>query len=193
MRTLLLAVALLLLLGCSKPPASPEAPTPPDAGKPGPTTSLNWQRYTTDDGVCSAEFPDTPKRDRQIAGGLETRGWKLSRHNDTVSYRIGVTELPNTPDRSDEVKLDSIRDNLPAAVPSSGVIELVEERKISEAGIPGRRLTYRADKDGFLLVLKVFIVKNQLYRLLAVVPVSLKDTDEMEHFLDSFRFERPRE
>jgi hypothetical protein len=160
------------------PPSSPEA-----------ERGAGWQRYTTEDGACSAEFPDTPKRDDKTAGGITSRRLTLLRHNGDVYYILSFSGYLAEKPMAVEERLDSIRDNLPLAGAQAGLrYELVSERRITDAGVPGRSLEYRYGEKSVLLT-KVFISGAQMYRLIAVVPKTMKDDPETQHFLQSFRFE----
>src|SRR5262245_33758855 len=53
---------LLILFGLSRIMCVPAGSDAPPA---------NWQWYSTSDGVCSAEFPEPPKREKVMVFGIE--------------------------------------------------------------------------------------------------------------------------
>ena len=53
-----------------------------------------WKRYTTADGVCSAEFPQPPNQDRKTVYGVESNRLTLSPTGRDVYCMLTYSDLP---------------------------------------------------------------------------------------------------
>lgn len=152
---------------------------------------VDWRRYTTSDGVCSAEFPEQPNQDTQSALGVVSNRLTLSLRAQEMYYSLSFSDLPaGAPPATDEERLDSLRDAMPAFGAQMGLeYEFVREDKITESGVAGRDLEF-AGGEKYTIRTKVFILGNRIYRVNAVTPQGKKDDEETERFLSSFRFEK---
>lgn len=156
----------------------------------GPPQAEAWKRYTTADGVCSAEFPEPPKQDAKSALGIESGGLTLSLSSLDVYYMLTFSDIPaDSPPATNEERLNSIRDNMPAFGAQMGMkYEFVREERISENGIPGRDLEFAAgEKHTFRA--KIFILGTRIYRIIAVTRRSEQEDEATRRFLRTFRFE----
>lgn len=159
----------------------------------GPPQVADWRRYTTSDGVCSAEFPEQPKQDTKSALGVESNRLTLSLPGPDIYYMLTFSDIPaGAPPATDEERLDSIRDSMPAFGAQMGMkFQFVHEERISENGVPGRDLQFAAgEKHTFRA--KVFILDTRIYRIIAVTPRSKKEDEETRRFLSSFQFEKSK-
>jgi hypothetical protein len=149
-----------------------------------------WERFTTSDGVCSAEFPAKPKAEVQRPFGVESKQLTLSRNNGAVYYMLTYSDIPpDAGELSPQERLDAIRDSIPTMGKNKGLnYELVREQRIEENGVPGRQLEFAATGNNTFQT-RVFVLGQRLYRVIAVTPTSRKGHDETRRFLTSLRFD----
>lgn len=154
-----------------------------------PAPEVHWRRCTTEDGVCSVEFPGRPKKEEQPVGTTKHRGLLLEDEKENALYRLTCTELlESARHKSVEEQLKSARDVLAhlGSRESESSLRLVQEEEISQDGVPGRELEYTAAHDEVIWI-RFFLHDNHLYRLLAAATRGKKEA-EVRHFLDSVRF-----
>jgi hypothetical protein len=153
--------------------------------------AANWKRYTTSDGVCSAEFPQPPKEVSQSTPRAESKRLTLSLPDADIRYSLIFSDIPaDTSQATVEERLDSIRDAMPVLAAQKGQqFKLVSEERISENGVKGRELEFAAGEKHTLQA-KIFILGTRVYQMNTVTPRSKKADEETRRFLDSFRFEK---
>jgi hypothetical protein len=153
----------------------------------------DWTRYTTADGVCSAEFPQQPKEASQSTSRVESKRLSLSLPDVDSYYSLVFSDLPvDLPQAPDEERLDSIRDAMPVHAAQNGQqFKLVHEERISENGVNGRELEFLTGKKHVLRA-KIFILGPRMYQMNAVTPQNQKEDEQTRRFLGSFRFEMSR-
>jgi hypothetical protein len=156
----------------------------------GTITTATWQRYTTSDGVCSAEFPEPPKQGTQTAFGVESDNLTLSRESGAVSYIMAFSNLPaEAPEATVEQRLDAFRDNMPAAGAQMRMkYEFVREERITQNEVGGREIEFAA-AERYVVRTKIFIIGRRIYRIIATVPRTRRDAEDTQRFLGSLRLE----
>ncbi len=154
------------------------------------TASVEWKRYSTPDGVCSAEFPQPPKEDSQFAFGIESKRLLVYLEEPDILYMLTFSEISaDFPAASDEERLNAIRENLPLVASQKGKkFQFVSEAKIVKGGFPGRDLVYSAGENHYFRT-KVLLVGNRLYRMILVTQQKHKDDEDSNRFMDSFEIE----
>jgi hypothetical protein len=154
-----------------------------------PLESREWRRFTSADGVCSAEFPQPPKNETRTTGGVELTRLTLSIPGSDITYRLTYADIqPAGPPATDEDRLDSARDAL-MAQPGG---KFVREEKISQNGVPGRYLEFIVG-DKYATRTKLFVLGARVYQLIAVTPRNTKEDDATKRFWNSFQFEKSKE
>jgi hypothetical protein len=150
--------------------------------------AVHWARFTTDDGVGSAEFPAPPERKVTHAFGVEATSLILSRRSGAVNYRLTVSDIsPDAPKMSPEERLDVMRDMVLAKGAESGLkYEFIQGRPLVENGVPGREMEFGAPGNNTMQV-RAFIHGSRIYRVIAVTPTSSKGDEETRRFLTSVR------
>jgi len=151
----------------------------------------DWRRYTTSDGVCSAEFPQPPKEASQSTSRVESKRLSLSLLDVDSYYSLVFSDIPeDSPQATDEERLDSIRDAMPVHAAQNGQqFKLVHEERITENGMKGRELEF-VTGEKYILRAKVFILGTRIYQMNAVTPRSKKEDETTRRFLVSLRFEK---
>jgi hypothetical protein len=151
---------------------------------------VSWQRHTTSDGLCSAEFPQPPTAATTAPQGIVTTSLSLYLPKPDISFKLTFSEIgENASAATDEERLDTIRDSLPAFMSQKGAkCVLMREERISDHGVPGRELEYSISGT-HVFQSKIFILGRRIYRAIIVTPRARKDEENTRHFLDSLRFE----
>lgn len=150
-----------------------------------------WERRTTSDGKCSAEFPGEAISDRQPAIGPSGAVSRLILVKDNgVTYSLMYADLlDQLREMSAEMKLDNIKTFGPALATSRGEkYEFVSEEKIELDGNPAREIEF-AVGGGKVMLCRVFFLGNRIYGAVATVPADRKNSDETQRFLKSIRLE----
>jgi hypothetical protein len=180
---LLLVVGTFAGLGAFAGPSGSE-------GSPG---KGNWQRFTTSDGVCSAEFPGTPKPQTVTAFGVESQRLTFKRETGGNLYILSHSGFPSGDvEVPVDKRLDAIRDNMPAFLSSMGFqAELLREKRITQDGVPGSEVWFDGEK--VVLGAKFFILGKRIYKAIVVILKSDADNDEAERFLATVRFDVGKE
>jgi hypothetical protein len=148
----------------------------------------DWYNFTSVEGAFSVLMPRTPDESSATdhsSGHTELMyGAKVG----PVAYVVRYADYP-----PDVIKnagtdnwLDSERDYLVISVPG----KLMSERTISIEGYPGRELRVQAD-DGKFRIARLYLVKDRLYKVYAVMPDQNSITPKIEQFLDSFTLLKP--
>lgn len=122
--------------------------------------------------------------DTQV-GEIEIHSFLGKRGNESVS--VGYTDYPAELAQVSDAEriLDASRDGAVANVGG----ELVSETRISLDEYPGRELTISIiaeNKQEIILRGRIFLVKNRLYQIIAVVPKGKENGEHIDDFLQSF-------
>jgi hypothetical protein len=167
-----------------------------DAPRTAAPAAAQWQRVSSFDGACSAEFPAEPRRESMPAPmGSPNNRWVVDRPlGGGGRYSLTYYELPpdSTP-LTNEQWFDQIRDGIPLAVAHYGgerTFRLQGERTVTASGVTGREWQWDAS-DGRAVRARVFIVAGWLYEVAAENPSGKPGEGNVGRFLDSFRFEEP--
>jgi len=109
-------------------------------------------------------------------------------------YSLVFSDIPaDSPQATDEERLDSIRDAMPVHAAQNGQqFKLVHEERITENGIKGRKLEF-VTGERHILRAKVFILGTRIYQMNAVTPRSKKEDETTRRFLVSLRFEKDQQ
>lgn len=157
-----------------------------------PVAHADWKRYTTADGVCSIEFPASPKATNQKAQQVTSTGMSLALHGANTYYALTHSdEFADDAAQTDEQRLDLIRDNFPTVGKHLGVeYKLLREHKITISGLNGREWEFDASQK-HSLQMRVFFIGGKCYRAIAAVARKDRDSAQTKHFLQSLRIDRP--
>jgi hypothetical protein len=109
------------------------------------THAPNWQRVATSDGVCSAEFPGTPKHDVTTTRGVQVSHRTLTPNDADFYFSIIVFDFPPS-DLAPTVddRLDAVRDTIPTMAAHGTEIKLVTEQRVNKGQLIGRRMVFTA-------------------------------------------------
>ncbi len=157
-----------------------------------PVGDANWKRYSTADGVCSIEFPASPKATNQKAQRVTSTGMSLALQGSNTYYALTHSdEFADDAAQTDEQRLDLIRDNFPAVGRHLGVeYKLLREQKITSSGLNGREWEFDASQK-HSLQMRVFFIGGKCYRAIAAVARQDRDSEQTKHFLASLRIDKP--
>jgi hypothetical protein len=157
----------------------------------GTASAETWKEFESKVGKCAVSMPGTPTENKQTfdteAGPVEAYLYMLETDSGDVAYLMGFNDFPaDLVAQSDpQVMLDGARDG---AVRNVGG-KLLEEKKISINGHPGRYIKVSAPGDNGenLVFARVYLVKNRLYQALVVFPKKTLRQGDVDKFLGSFR------
>ncbi|KAM3101875.1 hypothetical protein ACKFKF_06325 [Phormidesmis sp. 146-12] len=163
--------------------------------------SLGFLTTACGAGVKSEEFKSqtgkfsvtSPIALREETKTLDTMAGKINLHMFTATeknkaYFVAYADYPEQLLKvsNPEKMLDGARDGAVSNVNG----KLVDEKKVSIDGSPGRELTIEAKgsngQDGTVKA-RVFLVKNRLYQAMVVAPKEEVNATEMDAFLQSFK------
>ncbi|MEP6774665.1 MAG: hypothetical protein ABJA50_03640 [Chloroflexota bacterium] len=147
-----------------------------------------WYNFTSSEGAFSVLMPRTPDESSATDGPSGHTELMYGAKIGSIAYVVRYADYP--PDviqkAGTENWLDSERDFLVISVPG----KLMSERTISIDGYPGRELRVQAD-DGKSRIARLYLVRNRLYKVYAVMPDDRSITPKVEQFLDSFTLLNP--
>lgn len=152
---------------------------------------IEWKRFSTSDGICSAEFPRPPTVDSKVAFGIESKRLVLYMEKQDILYMVTFSNIsPDTPAGSDEDRLTAIRENLSHLVAPSGKnFQFLSESRITLGSVPGRDLKFAAGESHYFRT-KVFLFEDRIYRLIHVTPRSHPEDDvNSKRFMNSLQIE----
>src|SRR5262245_34152782 len=151
-----------------------------------------WSRHTTADGACSIEFPQVPKHEPK-PGGEDGDRLVVSLDAVNASYSLSYSDLsPKDAAMPLDQLFATLRANYMLKSPPGTLAKLVREEAITEAGIPGREFQFAVGQQ-LVSRIKVFVKGSRVYRAIAVNPPDEKLDRDAERFINSFRFEGPKE
>lgn len=157
-----------------------------------PAAKADWKRYSTADGVCSIEFPATPKATNQKAQQVTSTGMSLALQGANSYYALTHSdEFADDAAQTDEQRLDLIRENFPQLGKHLGIdYKLLREQKITMSGLQGREWEFDASQK-HSLQMRVFFIGGKCYRAIAAVARKDRDSEQTKHFLQSLRIDKP--
>jgi hypothetical protein len=177
-----------------RPEGGPE-PVPPGAGPPadtpqaGASSPVEWKEFVSKEGGFSVVMPGTPTSGTQVAktpiGAVTVHLFAAEVKNQGRAYLVTYNDVPELAGQPVDVEkgLDGSRDGILANMPGS---KLLEEKKISLDGFPGRELTIEVPGKGTARW-RVYMVKPRLYQVVAFGPKDITGLAEADKFFDSFK------
>jgi hypothetical protein len=149
-------------------------------------TEIEWQEFT-EEGRFSVTVPRALIKTMQKE---ETQIGEIDIHMFTteyagIEYGVGYNDYPPDLIGDPQLRLDGARDGILANVNG----KLLSEQPISIDDHPGRELTAEATENSRTIIAKVriYLVENTLYQVLAVAPKDLSSSPDIAKFMDSFK------
>ena len=149
-------------------------------------TEIEWQEFT-EEGRFSVTVPRALIKTMQKE---ETQIGEIDIHMFTteyagIEYGVGYNDYPPDLIGDPQLRLDGARDGILANVNG----KLLSEQPISIDDHPGRELTAEATENSRTIITKVriYLVENTLYQVLAVAPKDLSSSPDIAKFMDSFK------
>lgn len=148
-----------------------------------------WKDVLSKEGGFSVSMPGTPAEKRQAfqtaAGPVEAHFFTVEADGGGTVYMVVYGDYPEaltaTSDR--EMLLDAARDGAVGNIRGT----LLGERRISMGSHPGRELQVLSSDGRLALQMRIYIVNNRQYQVVAVTPKETRSTADRDRFLDSFR------
>jgi hypothetical protein len=149
----------------------------------------SWKEFRSQAGRFSVRLPGTPKEDKQAidtaVGKIDMFLFVYEVSND-VAYLIMYNDYPeDVVAKADKTTmLDGARDGAVENVKG----KLRSEKNVSISGSPGREIVVdTSDAPLSTIKSRMYLVKNRLYQVMAVVPKGKETSKDVDKFLDSFK------
>ncbi|MDW8365330.1 MAG: hypothetical protein RMK49_05760 [Abditibacteriales bacterium] len=149
----------------------------------------SWKEFRSPAGRFSVRLPGAPKEDKQAidtaAGKIDMFLFTYEVSND-VAYLIIYSDYPeDLIVNADKTKmLDGARDGAVKNVKGT----LRSEKNISLSGWLGREIVIDTPDDpASTIKSRMYLVKNRLYQVMAVMPKGKETSKDVDKFLDSFK------
>jgi hypothetical protein len=148
----------------------------------------DWKDFSSPDGRFTVEFPGTPK---QVKDPRQTKFGKVEAQlvilsvSNKVFYGVEYLDYPASVLRAhgaDEL-LDDASDSAVKGVKGA---RIESKETINVNGNPGRQLVLSAPGN-LQLTMRMYLVKNRLYQVIASVGQGEEKTADPKRFLDSFK------
>lgn len=154
----------------------------------GAALAQGWKPYNSAPGKFSIDFPGTPETRSQ---DITTRVGKVKMHLFQVAkgqsaFLVSYSDYPASAIKGSDPKkmLDGARDGAVSNVQG----KLLSEKGMSIGGNPGREL--KVEAKGLSMTQRMFLVKNRLYQVLALVPIDRPNNPDVPRFLNSFKIRK---
>ena len=151
--------------------------------------SSQWKDFHSKEGGFSVSMPGTPVEKRQAyhtqAGPVEAHFFTVEADRGSLVYMVVYGDYPEALMVADdgEMLLDAARDGAVGNIQGT----LLGERSVSMGGHPGRELQVLSSDGRLALQMRIYLVKNRQYQVVAVMPKEARSTADRDRFLDSFR------
>jgi len=146
--------------------------------------SAQWKTFTQTAGNFSVQLPGTPKAQDQ---SVDTKVGKITAHmyllEGNPTYVVAYNDYPaasmkgKNPNEALEASANGAVTNVKAT--------LTSKKAITIKGYPGCEITFNNPK--FLGKSRIYLVKNRLYQLTAIIPKPGSYNKDVNRFLTSFR------
>jgi hypothetical protein len=194
------AAVIVLLVGvlvALNLPRNPLPAVPPPGGQNPPrveSTPPGWKKWAPAEGGFAVLLPGKPREEKASQdtpkGKTETHMYILEdgRHLYTVAYADLPGVIPRGPDI--DKALEGGREGMLRSFPQA---KLRQEKKIELAGYPGRGYDLELIADGkrFLLRMRMYLVNQRLFQVLAQVPEEESGLRDLEIYFGSFELVSP--
>jgi hypothetical protein len=157
-----------------------------------PQTGQVWQRFSTTDGVVSAEFPETPQRQTKPGESVKREQLRAS-FPDLAHYTLLVIDLKSPPSIADkELIFEQIRTGAEEywAERRLKATVLGEERVVIDE-VPVRELDFSVG-ESYLLRIRIVVLADRYYQAVALTRRNTKEDQESKRFLESLRIAAPK-
>lgn len=151
--------------------------------------SSPWKDFHSKAGGFSVSMPGTPVEKRQAyhtqAGPIEAHFFTVETDRGSLVYMVVYGDYPEAlmAANDKEMLLDAARDGAVGNIRGT----LLGDRSISMEGHPGRELQVLSSDGRLALKMRIFLVNNRQYQVVAVTPREARSPEDRDRFLDSFR------
>lgn len=148
----------------------------------------DWKELTSADGRFSVDFPGTPK---QVKDPRQTKFGKVEAQlvilsvSNKVFYGVAYLDYPASVLKAHGAD-ELLDDAIDSAVKGVKGARIESKENVTQNGSPGRQLVLTAPGN-LQLTMKMFLVKNRLYQVIASVGKGEEKIADPKRFLDSFK------
>jgi hypothetical protein len=154
-------------------------------------SAQEWKEFSSPECRCSAQFPGAPQPRTQPLqskyGSHEAKMWILDVPGNAF-FALFYMDYPK--DSFAKAKPEDLLADARDEAVKNVKGKLVSETKITMNGYPGREFKI-ASPGALNLHARIFLAKERLYQVIAVVPEARDSAGDAKKFLDSFKFQKP--
>jgi hypothetical protein len=151
-----------------------------------------WQRFSTTDGVVSAEFPQTPQRQGKSVGSANTQQLRVS-FPDLAHYTLVEMNLKTPTSITDkELIFEQIRAGTEKywADRRLKATVLGEDQAVIDE-VPVREMDFSVG-ESYLLRIRIVVLGDRYYQAVALTRRNTLQDQESKRFLESLRIAAPK-
>ena len=142
-------------------------------------------KYTSEDGRFKVNFPGTPKVESQDipteVGNIEMKSFTYEK-SATEVYMIAYSDYPSELVKQSDP--DAILTGAKEGALTNMGATMDSEEKITMDGNPGYQ--FKAVKDSYYMVYKIFLKENRLYQILMMRDGSFPSQEAVDSYIGSF-------
>jgi serine/threonine-protein kinase len=150
------------------------------------TAPAAWQEFSSAEGSFAVLMPGTPSYEKQsngtALGPIDMHMFTLNIKRD-AAYVIMYSDYPEIVTRANP---DDLLDGGRNGALASSKGKLVSEQNMSLDGFPGREIVIEVPGEGLMRV-RMFLVRQQLFQIMAVGTKEKIDHEDTAKYLTSFR------
>lgn len=149
------------------------------------TPPIQWESYASQDDRFEAEFPSAPAESTQemTVANKRIAYNEVASETEDSKYAVGYIDFPGIWKWAGDQKI--LTKSFDALMQEEQVDEILEHEMSSHHGFPA--LKYCFSQGGKLVVGKLVVVGNTLYRVVASCPQAAAEKVNPHQFLESFR------
>jgi serine/threonine protein kinase len=183
-------LALLVLMNRDRATADP-APAKDTETKQKPTgvdPPEKWLTFSPPGGRFSVLLPGEPRAGTTVtqSGRGELESLTFSIEAGPITYYAAYFDFPGIVPKGPQIKAD-LRNVLKSYRDKIGRVKIVRNEDTTLDGFAGKLLVLEDEQKRFVYTLRMYLVRNRVYTLMATVPTSQAEPPEVRQFLDSFR------
>ena len=145
-----------------------------------------WKSYTIENGKFTVQLPGLPEESTETikAGFGDLQLQSLNYEAGNLSFTVNMITYPVgfMNNKDPQVIFDNIRNSTVAAREG----KLIEDKKQELQGFPARLVRIRTEQTGQDFEMMLVLVKNRLYQIMTISPVTKEKNPDSEKFFTSF-------
>jgi hypothetical protein len=165
------------------PSTATRALAPPATGTP-----PGWQLFSPPGGRCTVLLPGEPKETKTVSqterGPIETHTFALEAGANT--FGVSWFDFPGVIPQGPQIK-GALEGGKKGLLENLGSIKVLKDEEITFDGFPGKQVIVENRDKKYTLTVRLYLIGQRTYTLMASAPLGQSDTPEVRRFLASFR------